>query len=94
MVLETKQVVFRAHVHSLDRRSRNAHDHFEQTLQFCFHRTVHKEIFLNSLVTLIHFDRMQEQDRHDNFRQNNQADLEFFADLAKNIQASILVKHT
>ena len=31
MILETKQVIFRAHVHSLDRRSRNAHDHFEQT---------------------------------------------------------------
>ena len=32
MILETKQVLFRAHVHSLDRRSRNAHDHFEQTI--------------------------------------------------------------
>ena len=25
-------MLFRAHVHSLDRRSRNAHDHFEQTI--------------------------------------------------------------
>ena len=32
MILETKQVLFRAHVHSLDRRSSNAHDHFEQTI--------------------------------------------------------------
>ena len=32
MILETKQVLFRAHVHSLDRRSRDAHDHFEQTI--------------------------------------------------------------
>ena len=32
MILETKQVLFRAHVHSLDHRSRNVHDHFEQTI--------------------------------------------------------------
>ena len=32
MILETKQVLFRAHLHSLDRRSENAHDHFEQTI--------------------------------------------------------------
>ena len=32
MILETKEVLFRAHVHSLDRRSRSAHDHLEQTV--------------------------------------------------------------
>ena len=32
MTLETKQVLLRAHVHSLDRSSRNAHDHLEQTI--------------------------------------------------------------
>ena len=37
MILETKQVLFRAHVHSLDRRPRNAHDHFEQTILFRAH---------------------------------------------------------
>ena len=36
MILETKQALFRAHVHLLDRRSRNAHDHFKQTInKFC-----------------------------------------------------------
>ena len=29
MILETEQVLFRAHVHSLDRRSRNTYDHLE-----------------------------------------------------------------
>ena len=33
MILETKQVLLRAHVHSFDRRSGNAHDHFEQTIR-------------------------------------------------------------
>ena len=33
MILVTKQVLFHAHVYSLDRRFRNAHDHFEQTIQ-------------------------------------------------------------
>ena len=32
MILETKLVLFRAHVHSPDRRSRNAYDHLEQAL--------------------------------------------------------------
>ena len=30
MILETKQLLFRAHVH-FDRRSRNVHGHLEQT---------------------------------------------------------------
>ena len=29
IILETKQVLFHVHVHSLDRRSKNAHDHLE-----------------------------------------------------------------
>ena len=33
MILETKQVLFRAHVHSLDHRSGNAYDYLEQSLQ-------------------------------------------------------------
>ena len=32
MILETKQVLFRVHMHLLDRRSRNAYDHLEQTV--------------------------------------------------------------
>ena len=32
VALNDSQVFFHAHVHSLDRRSRNAHDHFEQTI--------------------------------------------------------------
>ena len=32
MILETKQVLFRVHVYSLDRRSVSAHDHLEYTL--------------------------------------------------------------
>ena len=45
MILETKQVLFRAHVHSFDRRSRNAHDHFEQTIKVggCVYQKVFKK---------------------------------------------------
>ena len=32
MVLETEHVLFCAHVHSLNRRSRNAYDHLEETI--------------------------------------------------------------
>ena len=32
MIFETKQVLYRANMHSLDLRSRNAHDHLEQTI--------------------------------------------------------------
>ena len=37
MILETKQVLLREHVHLLNRRSRNADDHLEQTLTSMIH---------------------------------------------------------
>ena len=37
MILETKQILFRAHVHLLERRSRNAYDHLYQTISMHVH---------------------------------------------------------
>ena len=50
MILETKQVLFRAHVHSLDRRSTNAYDHLEQTLLTILLRSIKNITNLSKLI--------------------------------------------
>ena len=53
MILETKQVLFRAHVHSLDRRSRNSHDHLEQTIAIGSNGNINNhQSFLNDVFAM------------------------------------------